>query len=160
MQICHRWTSMYLIEHHMCHMCNSYISLCFSLNLFLSAFVHSLRVTVTAMLAYCHTICEIIQMRTPCFLCLLPWMATRKQAWSIHERHFSLSVPHYNSHPLLSLSLSVCESCRSIGGTSWALWEAINECVAWRVVMRGILQPFIRAGRHLTGGQPTGCVII
>lgn len=75
------------------------------------------------MLASCHAVCEIIQMRTPCFFYLLPWVATWKQGWSIHDIHFSSS--HYDCHLLLPPRL-----CESIGGTFQALWGAINECVA------------------------------
>lgn len=157
MQIGHRWTRMLsnweTYVSHLKHN-NSYISQCFFLSFYFChpSFIHK-ELRVTVILASCHAICEFIQMRAPCFFCLLV------QGWSIHERHFSLSL--YNYHPFFSLpSPLLRESCCGIGGTSWALWEAINECVAWRVVMRGILQPFIRVRRHLTGGQPTGCVII
>ncbi len=146
MQIGHRWTRMYLIEKHMCHTFknNSYVSIfLFVLSVFLSSVVHSLKATCG-----CDAAEDIV-------FPLFPAVNGDTEARLEHSwTPFLTRAPQL---PPPSLSPTLYEF---IGGTSRALWEAINECVAWRVVMRDILQPFIRAGRHLTGGQPTGCVII
>lgn len=161
---------MYLIVKHMCRSfksSNSSISLfcvCESLPiLFLASIVPSLRVTCSCDAGFLpHHLWNYSNEDTVflLFTALNGDTETRLEySWTPFLTLMLRLLPPLSSLSL-HLSLSLCESCRGIGGTSRALWEAINECVAWRVVMRGILQPFIRAGRHLTGGQPTGCVII
>lgn len=130
----------------------------FGLILFLSSFVHSLGVTRDCDAGILpHRLWNYSNEDTVFLL----FTALNGDKNKVGVFMNAISHSHSRATTAPSPSPTLWEYCCGIGGgTSWALWEAINECVAWRVVMRGILQPFIRAGRHLTGGQPTGCVII
>lgn len=166
MQIGHRWTSMHLIGKHMHRTFknnNSYISLLLCVLIPFLLPLHSLthsELRASATLAPCHRHLWNYSNEDTMFL-LFTALNGDTETRLEHSWTPFLTLTLQLPPPSRSLSLSLCERCcRRIGGTSPALWEAINECVAWRVAMRSILQPFIRAGRHLTGGQPTGCVII
>lgn len=160
MQIGHRWTRMYLIEKHMC-----------------GTFKNNNSYSPPPPFAFCPRPVPVI-LRSFIKSYVWPWCWRRATPivklfkWGHHVSFvYCLEWRHGNkvgvlmisiSHPraTTATSFSLLLHVDPLEERSWALWEAINESVAWRVVMRDILQPFIRARRHLTGGQPTGCVII
>ena len=152
----------YLIEKHTCGTYKNYnscISLhCLLVSLPMSAILCSLGVTCDCDAGVLpHYVCEIIQIRTPCFFCLLPWMATRKQGGL-----FTNTIFQSHSRTTTTTPFSLLPSVNPVTVLEERPGHYEKPLMSvWRgVVMRGILQPFISAGRHLTGGQPTGCVII
>lgn len=80
------------------------------------------------------TIREITQMRMRCFLCLSPSKVTGKQALMIFPT-LAWQLPPHLPNPLEE--------------HPGHYEEAVNESVAWPVVMRHILDPFNRAWETL-----------
>ena len=160
MQIGYRWTRMYLIEKHMCRFFLKKIIILTSpfafgphpVPVILPSFIKSY--VWLRLLASCHTVCEIIQMRTPCFFCLPPRMASRRQGWQIHKRHFSpspLQPPPPSPSP--SPWIRRWERPGHYEKPLMSVWRGVLWCATY-------YSHSSEPRRHLTGGQPTGCVII